>query len=701
MGSISIKKNGRMRNFDLSYLDWSKCIRANTENQGATDLGSLVYTVDQILAQGTLVNVPDGATDKFYIFKSTNFPNSLIQGYTPIREQRGGRVLYYGAFQEPGDLIQEFFTPCTEDNRPPANHTMDLTNPDEIKYWFKNLGITQYPMNWYKTGADTSGAFINENAAGYFETYAGCTFGATMDVVGGTHYGLTQGLQVHSFGPWRYLTSLDSWAIAGNLAWGGKPWGPKYDGQLIINYPSNEVGYNAYARSSVDWSMMEDDRELAYIGDDITAEFVATSIDNVLYVGLAACHWSGSVIDQMQVTLLPAWFWGRESLELDWDFDTPDIDDAWYGPNVHPDAGAEGSYEYTQMPANDNSLPSESFYSHMTNGMGGTRVYMCNYGAIADIVNKFWTSGDSDAVKTRMNQGIISVHQLPHPLVGTQAGDAVSYMSLADQSVALSSGSMARIINPYNSGTIGTFEQGLSAILDCYLDYEPYTTVSLFLPFAGTIQIPASQCIGGSITVKYFGDCTTGDIVYEITCNAGKRVKDAGGAPLRNHYYVTGNCAIPIPITGLTTGFQQRLTSTLGAVGSAVTTAAGVALTISGAPMIGIPMAAASAAGFATSAYSALEPTKTVITGGSVGGSMSGLGSKQVILKVTRPKKAYDKNWLVLGGTRSELDSTLSKFETEYSTTMTKVKFVNVNTINATATEKQAIKHLLMEGVYL
>lgn len=712
MGSISIKKNGITRNFDLSYLDWAKAQEVNVTNNGWTSLDELVYTGDDALIEGTLnANIPQGGANKFYIFKSSNFPASLIQGYTPIREQRGGRVLYFGAFQEPGDLIQDFFTPIPDDELPPPNHVMDYTLEDELSVWAKVNGLTTYPAVVYKTGNTVASGslFRNYNAVGYFQTLTGCEFGASLDVVPGNEFGVREGIQIHSFGADRYYHTGGSnygtggLRITGNQAWGGKPFGPKYQGQLIIDYASNEVSYNAYIASlDGDWSIMEDDRELAYIKDDITAEFVATAINNTLYAGLAACHWTGNHIDRIQVTLLPAWFWGRESMELDWDFDTPDIDDSWFGPTVQPDAGADGSYQYTQLPANDNSLPAENIYSHMTNGIGGTRVYMCNAGAVTDIIRCFWEDNDlSDKEKTRMNQGIIAVHQLPHPLVGTQSGSDMSYLSLADKSVKLSSGSMARIINPLNSGTLGTFSNGLAAILDCYLDYEPYTTVSLFLPFAGTIQIPASQCIGGSITVKYFGDCTTGDIVYEIKCVAGKRVKDANGSALVNHYYVSGNCAIQIPISGMTNGFQQRLSSTLGAVTSGVGVAAGVALSISGNPAIGIPMAVGGAAGFTASSYSALEPTKTVITGGALGGSLSGIGQKQVILKVTRPKKAYDKNWLVLGGIRSELDANLSKFETEYSTTMTKVKFVNVNTINATNTEKDEIQKLLMGGVYL
>jgi len=706
MGSISIKRNGSMRNFDLSYLDWAKAQAANTANSGNTDIGDLIFTRENCLCEGTLntSNIPEGATNKFYIFKSNNFPNSLIQGYTPKDEQRGGRVLYFGAFQEYGDNINDFFPEAPADDRPPSNYTIDVTNPEEFKWWGRLGNASSYYGPVYKTGNNVPEIYLNYNALGYFETMAGCTFGASMDMLGGNNFGVTAGIQIHSYGPYQYLNDNAGRTptLTGNQAYGGKPWGPQYDGQQIIPYPSNEVAYNAYTRSLRDWSIFADDVAIADIGDDITAEFVATAIDNVLYAGLAACRWEGNHIAEIQVTLLPAWFWGRESMELDWDFDTPDIDDSWFGPTVQPDAGADGSYQYTQLPANDNSLPAENIYSHMTNGIGGTRVYMCNSGAITDIIRCFWEDNDlSDKEKTRMNQGIIAVHQLPHPLVGTQYGSDMSYLSLADKSVKLSSGSMARIINPLNSGTLGTFSNGLAAILDCYLDYEPYTTVSLFLPFAGTIQIPASQCIGGSITVKYYGDCTTGDIVYEIKCVAGKRVKDANGSPLVNHYYVSGNCAIQIPITGITNGFQQRLSSTLGAVGSGLSVAAGVALTIAGDPVHGIPLAAGGAAGFWASSYSALEPNKTIITGGALGGSLSGIGQKQVILKVTRPKKAYDKNWLVLGGIRSELDATLDKFSTEYSTTMTRVKFVNVNTINATNTEKDEIQKLLMGGVYL
>lgn len=51
----------------------------------------------------------------------------------------------------------------------------------------------------------------------------------------------------------------------------------------------------------------------------------------------------------------------------------------------------------------------------------------------------------------------------------------------------------------------------------CFLDYEPYTTAEILIPYAGTVQIPPSKFINHYINVKYVCDLQTGQMTVYIS----------------------------------------------------------------------------------------------------------------------------------------------------------------------------------------
>lgn len=51
----------------------------------------------------------------------------------------------------------------------------------------------------------------------------------------------------------------------------------------------------------------------------------------------------------------------------------------------------------------------------------------------------------------------------------------------------------------------------------CFLDYEPYTTAELLIPYAGTVQIPPSKFLDHYINVKYVCDLQTGQMTVYIS----------------------------------------------------------------------------------------------------------------------------------------------------------------------------------------
>lgn len=73
---------------------------------------------------------------------------------------------------------------------------------------------------------------------------------------------------------------------------------------------------------------------------------------------------------------------------------------------------------------------------------------------------------------------------------------------------------------------------------DCFLDYAPYTTMQLFIPFCGTIDINPADFMGRNLSVEMNMDFITGAVTAYVL---------SGGLVVQT---ATGNCAIDIPITG-------------------------------------------------------------------------------------------------------------------------------------------------------
>lgn len=82
-----------------------------------------------------------------------------------------------------------------------------------------------------------------------------------------------------------------------------------------------------------------------------------------------------------------------------------------------------------------------------------------------------------------------------------------------------------------------------------FLDYE-YTTIELYLPFIGVVDIDTSECMGGTINVQYTIDYYTGMCVANVKCTRpfiAPNGHNFGTVDAQHSYQ--GNCAIQIPLS--------------------------------------------------------------------------------------------------------------------------------------------------------
>lgn len=98
-----------------------------------------------------------------------------------------------------------------------------------------------------------------------------------------------------------------------------------------------------------------------------------------------------------------------------------------------------------------------------------------------------------------------------------------------------------------------------------FFDYNPYTKISLYLPYVGIVDMDPDDIVGSDAHIKYFVDLLTGSCICQMKCTRGLR-NSAGDSYLNDILYTyEGNCYENVPLTG--TDWRGLASSLIGAVG--------------------------------------------------------------------------------------------------------------------------------------
>lgn len=210
-----------------------------------------------------------------------------------------------------------------------------------------------------------------------------------------------------------------------------------------------------------------------------------------------------------------------------------------------------------------------------------------------------------------------------------------------------------------------------------FLDYSPYTKISLYLPYIGIHDLSPDDIMDDTIQVVYNIDVLSG------AC--GAFVKSAKKGVL---YSYNGSCISNIPLTSI--NFSSAIQNAVSAVCSGAGIIAGVA---TGAA----PITAMGAIGLANSAANtALNSKPTVQRSGSLGGSAGIMSIQKPYIIIERPAVSVPSFINRYVGNTSNITMSLNDCHG-----FTMVEFVHLHDIPATDEEIQEIEALLKEGVIL
>lgn len=212
-----------------------------------------------------------------------------------------------------------------------------------------------------------------------------------------------------------------------------------------------------------------------------------------------------------------------------------------------------------------------------------------------------------------------------------------------------------------------------------FLDYEPYTSLSLYLPFCGSCNLDANLFVGKTVNVDYYFDIFSGDVIANVYAN-GTLYKT-----------LSGNFTISQPITSQNVGLQKD-TVIKGAVGVATNMLGTAGFAMSG-NISGALSGAVGATISSISTYTHLNGISPVATKGGGGRSIFYTCKNIILYKSTAIEKhgAYEK----YRGKVCNYDSKLSEC---HGYTVVDNPHIEIKCTN---TEKDEIKKLLEDGVIL
>lgn len=352
-----------------------------------------------------------------------------------------------------------------------------------------------------------------------------------------------------------------------------------------------------------------------------------------------------------------------------------------YGDTSEP-SDDNGNYDNTSsditIPTNTVTVEGETVDTQtpvigMT-GLGMLTIWKVSQARIAQLGQELW---DSSIISSFLKSfyapvdSIITLNLVPS--IADVPTNGTGTIHLGDYQTSVSGTPI--VSNQFYEVDMG--ELSISPYWQSALDFNPYTSIQLYLPYVGMVTLSPDCVMGKTIGVKYSIDCVTGQLVAFVRVNGNIL------------YTFIGSCAMSIPITGANYGEAYKAIIQ-GSVGLA-TGVAGAAATGGAA---GVVMGANVASGAVSNAVSG---SKVQYTNGSPTSMTAGyLAPQFCYVVITRPNQSLADGYKSFVGYPSNITATLGSLSG-----FTSIESIHLEGINATSEELEEIESLLKSGVIL
>lgn len=222
----------------------------------------------------------------------------------------------------------------------------------------------------------------------------------------------------------------------------------------------------------------------------------------------------------------------------------------------------------------------------------------------------------------------------------------------------------------------------LTEYIGAYLDYDPYTKFSIFLPYIGVKDLSADDIMNRTVSLKYRIDLASGACVAMIKCTG---TDPTIGNVDSVFYSFSGSCSTQVPISA---SQQQELVRSIVSIGVGVAATAATIFT-GGLTAVG----AATAVG--ATANGALGLKSHYAHSGNMGSTAGFMGVQTPYLIVSRPRLAIPGDQNIYMGYPSFITMTLGDLSG-----YTEVEVTHLDRLDCTEEEMSEIAELLKKGVY-
>lgn len=364
----------------------------------------------------------------------------------------------------------------------------------------------------------------------------------------------------------------------------------------------------------------------------------------------------------------------RLHLQEEPDYVLPDEDpDYPHGSNI--DGDGHGKYDPDNIPDPDDFTTPIGFDGNNVL----TTTYAVSAATLQNIGQKLWSQDYFNVLKIQNNpmENIVAVKYFPFAQTGTNKEVKIGDVAFGINGIEVPS-VYTKVIGHYKH--TGHFKS--------FLDYAPYTSVKLFLPYIGWIQLDPADIMGCELYVTYYIDLVTGQCMARLRLDENQ---DGKAMPFMTCF---GNMGVDIPLSA-----SDRVQTEIRAISSGVSALGGLqGHLIQGPAGFGgaIGSVAQGALNIAGMDYTSQRTSNQSPV-------CSTFDCQDVYIMVERPAEEYvepqaDTGYKHLHGYPTNKYMTLSSIPSG--------KFVQVDLrtdlqIAATGEENAALEKLLTEGVYV
>ena len=336
-----------------------------------------------------------------------------------------------------------------------------------------------------------------------------------------------------------------------------------------------------------------------------------------------------------------------------------------YGDGESTSQGGQGEMSDTSEPIEIDSKPL------LTTG-DFLRVYKLTATDLSALQAKLISNGFLDnlipKLRTDAMDYIVGLNAIPISATNV----AASTIKIANLDTGINASYLSWYIEDIDFGEIA-----LTEYFQTFMDYSPYTKLSVYIPYCGIVPLNVDNFMNDKISMKCRVDMLTGQFVVFVSNSSGIVTT------------VSGSCAYQLPIRA--NDYNRLVTSGLGLLGGIVGTAGALA---TGNIPLAIGAGLGTVGGLVATSQSMTKPDVT--SKGSLGGNYGLLGNRTPYLIIQRPTISVPSDYGKTIGYMSRITAKLGDL-----TGYTVVEEIHLEHISATDDEKKLIENALKSGVIL